>query len=242
MLDKRDWYANNVRTQDQVMALVTGSQDKGIHYIQEGTHEFTLKSGARLKVYASEWTPVYGDWAFQYDRGKHGFDIPSDVHIAITHGPPRGILDLAWDESRAGCPNLFSAVQKSKPLVHCYGHIHEAWGAYLGVWNQTPQFSDTNPCTYLSALDQEKSWTVEDIQGIKLEFKDKEDDKEEKMQRYRKYAEDGCIKLDIDGNSKAGGLGMEKDRETLFVNAAVLDARYKMTNFPWMVEVGLPRA
>jgi len=74
-------------------------QRAGMVSLDEGTHTFTLESGAHLKVYASPYTPFKTDMdvsGFQYDpRGaEHEWGTIDDgVDIVITHGPPRGIMD-----------------------------------------------------------------------------------------------------------------------------------------------------
>ena len=82
-----------------------------------------------VKFYGSPWQPRFFDWAFNKDRGaplKAIWDkIPLDTDVLITHGPPHGILDLTFDKIKAGCEELLLAVQRIKPKVHVFGHIHE---------------------------------------------------------------------------------------------------------------------
>lgn len=49
----------------------------------------------------------------------------------MTHGPAYGLLDLTSRNERAGCSKVAEAVQRCKPKLHCFGHIHEAYGARL---------------------------------------------------------------------------------------------------------------
>jgi len=63
--------------------------------------------------------------------------IPNDVDILITHGPPRGILDLLSINNRrdgelpnVGCDHLLSKIQEVKPKIHIFGHIHESRGMF----------------------------------------------------------------------------------------------------------------
>lgn len=108
----------------------------GITFLDEGRHSFRLQNGASLAVYASPHTPSLGDWAFQYhpDHG-HEFSI-QNVDIAMTHGPPKGIMDYTYSGQRAGCPYLFETIARSRPRMHCFGHIHEGWGAKLVTWRK----------------------------------------------------------------------------------------------------------
>jgi Icc-related predicted phosphoesterase len=44
--------------------------------------------------------------------------------VLITHGPPYDILDLTIRKDKAGCKGLLKFVEKIKPQVHIFGHIH----------------------------------------------------------------------------------------------------------------------
>ena len=48
----------------------------------------------------------------------------------MTHGPPLGRGDGSVLGTRAGCLDLLNEVQnRVKPQFHCFGHIHEGYGA-----------------------------------------------------------------------------------------------------------------
>lgn len=116
--------------------VIEQARQDGIHVLtEEGTYHFVLCNGARLTVFASAWTPEYGRWAFQYGEGGHNFAIEQDTDIVITHGPPYMMLDRTRSHDDAGCPSLWAAVARARPRVHCYGHIHEAYGAVLRSWD-----------------------------------------------------------------------------------------------------------
>lgn len=53
----------------------------------------------------------------------------------LTHGPPHGILDKTKNGEDAGCEHLLRAVQRCRPRVHCFGHIHEGWGGERMNWS-----------------------------------------------------------------------------------------------------------
>lgn len=54
--------------------------------------------------------------------------IPNDTDVLITHGPPFGILDKNTDNENCGCEELLLAINRIKPKIHIFGHIHEAYG------------------------------------------------------------------------------------------------------------------
>ena len=69
-------------------------------------------------------------------KARHKLDrvwsmaIDDDVDVIITHGPPKGILDLS--EDRNGCleycgdKSLLNRVKEVKPKLVLFGHIHNA--------------------------------------------------------------------------------------------------------------------
>lgn len=85
-------------------------------------------------VFGSPFTPTYGnEWAFNSDRNsirKHWKLIPDNTDILVTHGPPKGILDLSEDKKhyleQCGDRALWTRMQDLKNLkLHCFGHIHD---------------------------------------------------------------------------------------------------------------------
>ncbi|CAI7644869.1 unnamed protein product [Penicillium bialowiezense] len=143
--------------------LFNDQRNTGIIFLDEGSHSFRLNNGARLNVYASPFTPSLGDWGFQYhpDDG-HNFHI-ANADLVMTHGPPKGILDYTNSGDRAGCSHLFEAIAQARPLMHCFGHIHEGWGAKLVKWR--PQNS-AKP-SHLTDIDNGNSCLISRLANIK---------------------------------------------------------------------------
>jgi len=86
-----------------------------------------------LKIWGSPVQPWFHNWAFNRYRGddiqKHWDLIPDKVDILITHGPPNGILDLTMrSQEHVGCAQLLKKIEKIKPKIHLFGHIHEGYG------------------------------------------------------------------------------------------------------------------
>jgi Icc-related predicted phosphoesterase len=105
-----------------------------------------------LKIYGSPWQPRFFDWAFNLDRGREirrkWERIPDDTDILITHGPPHGILDGVIDRwtgtiEAVGCEELLPVVQRIKPRVHIFGHIHAGYGQ---VEQDGVQFINASSC------------------------------------------------------------------------------------------------
>jgi Icc-related predicted phosphoesterase len=142
----------------EALEIMTGpvAKEAGVTYLEEGTYTFTLHNGAIFKVYASPYTAGSGGWAFAYKSFEDRFNnanqtsqtsiatnyIQSGVDIIMTHGPPHSILDQV-DNENLGCPTLLRAVSRTRPLMHCFGHVHEGHGANIVTWK--PDGSIKNP-------------------------------------------------------------------------------------------------
>ena len=123
--------------------LIAGNHDSSIETNMhgfnklDGQHNYFLYLEHReafvqdLKLFGSPYTPTFGQWSFMKDRGKldkYWQHIPEGLDILITHGPPKGILDLSIDRDnnldQCGDSALWNHVMRAKPKVHIFGHIH----------------------------------------------------------------------------------------------------------------------
>lgn len=103
----------------------------GIIYLE---HESVEIEG--LNIFGSPYTPTFGNWAFMKAREKIDRvwqTIPNNVDVLITHGPPKGILDLSENKNHelefCGCSALRKHVlDRIKPKLMCFGHIHNSQG------------------------------------------------------------------------------------------------------------------
>ena len=100
----------------------------GIHLL---VHRAKTIGGVRL--FGSPYTPTYGTgWAYNKSRNRMQAvwnSIPEETDIVITHGPPKGILDLTEDKEskrmvQVGCKSLLNRIKEIQPSVHIFGHIH----------------------------------------------------------------------------------------------------------------------
>ena len=145
-----------------------------------------------------------------------------DLDIMITHGPPFGRMDVSvQSHQNVGCPHIMNALQHCRPKLHCFGHIHEGWGAERINW---------------AAVEQK----VPDL--------DSPCDTKAFRQRWIDLSDSDCIspvpvKLQGESNLVVVEVDSEKSaEETLLINAAIMDVQYKPINRPWLVYVDLPVA
>ncbi|GKT97748.1 metallophosphoesterase domain-containing protein [Colletotrichum tofieldiae] len=207
-----------------IKSAVEEAKAERVVFLEEGTHKFVLRNGAVLKVYASPYTPGTGGWAFEYST--HDFDIETGTDIVITHGPPRGILDISEDGKRIGCPQLFRAVARSQPKVHCFGHVHRGWGARLVAWK--PLLSN-NP-SHIEDIDNMKSSVLEHL-GYRNEPDDVAEARRERLLQYKSQGH--CRISHCANDAKPLNAG-----QTLFVNVAT-KGDSELDQAPWLVEIDL---
>ncbi|OMP82541.1 putative rhamnogalacturonate lyase C [Diplodia seriata] len=219
-------------THAAALQLVTSTAaQQGVTYLPEGTHTFTLQSGATFTIYASPWTPQYGQSAFQYPSAHDRFNpstttpawatnvaTPSStvlegVDIVMTHGPPKYLLDdTGAMGAGGGCEHLRRAVCRVRPRLCCFGHVHGGYGA------QRVYFEDGAGDGGGDGGDDDDGMVC-----LPREFVGKN------QARRKGYAE----------LSPGSREAMREGGQTLMVNAAVMDGEGRATNAPWMVELEL---
>lgn len=153
-----NWWQENIDDDDdphepEMMKQLMQSQcPNAVRYLEEGTYTFTLQSGVTFSVYATPYTPEFNGYAFGYPHEMDRFNgraavnpVPANVDIIMSHGPPRFpadntcedyFLDMNGSSQHLGCPHLFRAIQRVRPRIHCFGHIHEGYGAQMALWDQ----------------------------------------------------------------------------------------------------------
>ena len=217
--------------------LFEAARDAGIILLDEGTHRFTLGNGALLTVYASPYTPAFGAWGFQYHPEQgHTFSIVKKVDVVITHGPPNGIMDYTYGRERAGCSDLFAAVARARPLLHCFGHIHEGWGAKLVTWREC---YGEQPPTHFTAIDNNRSSQIEKLAGLVPYSFDTQENIEQKLAKLERYNRERCCKT---SHCAGDECPLEYGQQTLFVNASISGCGDGLVQKPWLVDLELPRA
>lgn len=209
----------------------------GITFLDEGVHSFHLQNGALLTVYASPYTPSLGDWGFQYHPDKgHDFMIDNGsgtntVDVVMTHGPPKGIMDYTHSGERAGSPDLFRALARARPQMHCFGHIHEGWGAKLVTWRDRT----TAMPSHLTDIDNGQSYPIAKLSDMK-------DRAEQSLS-----GDSAPMKYFATSHCSGDAHPLNWGSQTLFVNAAIEGTPQGIYNqkenlsmqLPWAVDLEL---
>ncbi len=134
-----DWYAN---LDFEYKILIAGNHDflferdpelarkcipDNVIYLEESGTEIE-----GIKIWGTPVTLDFHNWAFNYKAGsdiQERFDkMPSDIDILVSHGPPKGILDLNVYGQHCGSIELLKRLMVTKPKYVVMGHIHESYG------------------------------------------------------------------------------------------------------------------
>lgn len=225
-MDKAYYVAERGSAEDveKPLALISSNSSSmatknGVMFLHEGTHTFTLASGASFTIYASPFTSAYGSSTLQYPSNEDRYNpasdtpawaknvgterrrVPDHVDIVMTHGPAQYILDETSDGRSAGCEHLRRAIARTKPKLFCFGHVHRGYGA------QRLEFGGKGD-------------------GIVPAVKERIGQNQAKEKVYASLPPGSVEKL-------------SEGRQTLAVNAAIEGEKGVLENAPWLVELEL---
>lgn len=130
----------------------------------------------------------------------------------MTHGPPMGILDDVRSAGHVGCQHLLRAARRSKPRMHCFGHIHEGWGAQKIQWTEGDE------------LDVKPEQQINSAAPISVDTQQIKDERA------------AYVDISTDGDNT-----VEFGRETLMVNASIMSVRRDPSQGPWLVDMDLQK-
>lgn len=116
-----------------------------------------------FKIFGSPYTPYFKGWAYNVDRRDlHNYwdEIPLDVDLIITHGPPFGLGDAVGYKKTMRCGDiaLLNKINEilywsKKNIVHQFGHIHDSKGSY--------QLQDSPNIQFVNASCLTDSYTIQ---------------------------------------------------------------------------------
>lgn len=105
----------------------TDFTSKGIVYLENNSIEIE-----GIKIWGTPYTPSFGvGWAYNKSRDKMDKlwkSIPENTDIVVSHGPPKGILDLSYSRENVlefcGCGAMKKNIMRLEPKLVLFGHIH----------------------------------------------------------------------------------------------------------------------
>lgn len=140
-----------------VQELISETQEK---YSKNGEIHYLEDSGVNiwgLNFWGIPVTKPFNNWAFNRPEDKlqqHWENIPDNTDVLITHGPPYNILDFISNKNEhTGSESLKDNIlNRIKPKIHCFGHIHNQYGAttidnikFINASNLNDNYRFANP-------------------------------------------------------------------------------------------------
>lgn len=139
------------------IVFIGGNHDNKIDYISKpktSSIQYLCDSGTEfcgLKIWGSPWSLRFNGMnphcmAFtgtEEDLESKFKLIPDDTDILVTHSPPWGIMDevkrsvicfpkgSVYSPENCGSHSLRTHVERVKPQLHVFGHIHQGYGQVL---------------------------------------------------------------------------------------------------------------
>ena len=203
---------------DACRALYTdgAAQAAGIAYMEEGTQTFALSNGARFTVYASAYQPEFCGWAFAYERDEDRFNPAPPVAKVKAVNP---VPDF---------PRIDIMVTHGPP----YGVLDEVrTGMNVGCEHLLRAMKRCRP--RLAAFGHiHEGWGASRMDWKGDRATDVKIDQEGVLR-------DRAAFMDVSMDSSNP---LQHGSETLLINAAIRDVRYRVANGPFLVDVDLPVA
>ncbi|GIK02309.1 hypothetical protein Aspvir_006358 [Aspergillus viridinutans] len=201
----------------------------GIRYLSEGMHSFTLSTGATLSVYASPYTPAFCGWAFAYPRGRDRFN-----HLPAAE-TPAGDADAAVAGGTTGVVPDFPAVDIMITHGPPAGVLDTVVnGGSVGCEGLFAAVKRARPRMHVFGHIHEGHGALRGEWGTDMALGGTRVVCDEDGVREERGA---YVDVSVDS-----GRPLRFGEETLFVNASVLDERYRAVNAPWVVDLDLPVA
>lgn len=139
--DFADWLGEQPHKHKIVIA---GNHDRSVEFFPE-TYIPRIREHAtyldcsgcefdKKTFWGSPWTPFFHSdyWRFhtttKEQRKKMWANIPDNLDLLITHGPPNRVLDKTLEGDYAGDIELLLEIAVKVPRFHVFGHIHEGYG------------------------------------------------------------------------------------------------------------------
>jgi predicted phosphodiesterase len=129
--------AGSYATPEEADVLIASMREHNITYLSPAQPSTQLSVGdCTLSLYGLPFSPLsIGPSAFMRSSSENTWAGPqSSFDILLSHSPPRGHLDQNRQGDHIGCDHFLSAIERLRPSVAVFGHVHEARGFEELTW------------------------------------------------------------------------------------------------------------
>ncbi|KAM0311642.1 hypothetical protein ACHAO8_007039 [Botrytis cinerea] len=192
------------------------ARDAGVTYLEEGVHDFSLENGAALRIYASPYTPEFCRFGWAYERYQDRFNGPDELDLGMQSVP--GAVRIPSFGEDEGGKNIDIVMTHGPPMAV----LDEVYGraGHVGCCNLIKALERAKPTLFCCGHIHEAHGAEVATWG------------EDGISKMRKV-ECGWPRMNIEP--------IEEGKETLMVNASIMNLRYQPTQKPWYIELALPK-
>ncbi|CAD6447085.1 4889d4bb-490d-48e6-8ba8-93793c0c0c19-CDS [Sclerotinia trifoliorum] len=197
--------------------------EAGVTYLEEGVHGFVLRNGARARVYASPYTPEFCGFGWAYERERDRFNGVGERKVGMegVDGAVR-IPGFEEGEDEDGNGGNVDIVMTHGPPMNILDKV-DGYAGHVGCVNLFKALTRAKPRLFCCGHIHEGHGAEMVSWG-------------EKGNPISGRRNVDCQWPDINRET------IEEGKQTLMVNASIMDVRYRPVNKPWFVELDLPRA
>lgn len=193
------------------------AKDAGVTYLEEGVHDYTLENGAALRLYASPYTPEFCGFGWAYERYEDRFNGPEEHDVGMQ-GVKGAVRIPSFGEDKIG-KNIDIVMTHGPPMDVLDEVVGRA--EHVGCYSLLKALGRARPTLFCCGH-------IHEAHGAEVASWG-----EEGISKSRKVQ---CRWPDLNGEI------IEEGKETLMVNASIMNVRYQPTNKPWYIELNLPKA
>ncbi|MCJ1228652.1 hypothetical protein MMC12_005313 [Toensbergia leucococca] len=218
-LDEGDEPEDHIRATNVVKGHLAA--DAGVKYLDEGTYDFTLKNGARFTIYASPYSPAFLNWAFAYEHTQDRFNE--------AHQVADGVESIA-KHSIPSFPNVDIVMTHGPPkgiLDHCQQGI-------AGCGNLLQALRRARPRIHCFGH-------IHEGNGMKVVDWDSQENGPFDLNDTREHDSQGQSEFE-NMYPRPTHFPLVYGKQSLMVNAAIMNGENEASNAPWLIYLELPSA
>ncbi|PQE27434.1 hypothetical protein CJF31_00009045 [Rutstroemia sp. NJR-2017a BVV2] len=199
------------------------AREAGVQYLEEGVSEWDVGNGARLRIYSSPYTPEFCGWGWAYERDEDRFNGVGERGEGVKE-VSGAVRVPSWGDADG---------ERGVDVVMTHGppmgvlDVVDPGREHVGCESLMRALRRARPRLFCCGH-------IHEAHGAEVV--------EWKNEGGGKFAEMGERRKVEDKWPEIERLEIEYGKETLMVNASIMDLSYRPTNKPWFLEIDLPRA
>lgn len=227
-LDKRYWNSHLYEDDEpedhfRAIKVMKGrlAVEAGVKYLEEGTYTFTLNNEAKLTVYASPYSPAFCDWAFAYEHAEDRFNEAHQVGDEVKSIAKHPIPNF---------PDVDIIMTHGPPR----GILDECPQGNVGCKNLLQALRRAKPRMHcFGHIHEGKGATTVDWESEERGLANSRNRERENSKDHSTF-----------GNvyPKPTTFPSVHGKQSLMINAAIMDESNEPKNPPWLIDLELPRA